>query len=150
MGVTTYVHAGVVVDDLEEAVRFFTVLGLECGEPMTAGGEWVDRIIGLRGTRVELVMANAPDGTGGLEIVTFHAPRREGGDGPPPAVNVPGVRHLAYQVDDMAAVVDAVRAGGWDLVGEVVDYEGLYLLAYVRGPEGLIVELAEPLTRDGG
>lgn len=149
MGVTTYVHAGVVVDDLSEAVRFFRTLGMECGEPMTAGGEWVDRIIGLDGTRVELVMASAPDGTGGLEIVKFHSPPHEGAAGAEP-VNRPGVRHLAYQVDDVRAVVDAVRDGGWDLVGEVVDYEGLYLLAYVRGPEGLIVELAEPLGAGGG
>jgi len=148
MGVTTYVHAGVVVEDLGEAVRFFTVLGLECGAPMTAGGEWVDRIIGLDGTRVELVMANAPDGTGGLELVKFHSPVDGGADAPAP-VNRTGIRHLAYQVDDMGAVVDAVRAAGWDLVGDVVEYRGLYLLAYVRGPEGLIVELAEPLRPEG-
>lgn len=144
MAVTGYVHAGVVVDDLEAVVRFLTTIGLECGAPMTVEGEWVDRIIDVPGTRVEIVMARAPDGTGELELVRFHSPEGVAGDGAAPA-NRPGIRHIAYRVDDLRATVERVRAAGWGTVGEVVDYAGQYLLCYLRGPEGLIVELAEPL-----
>lgn len=146
VGVTNYVHAGWVVEDLQAAVAFLTTLGLECSKPMTIEGEWIDRIIAVPDARVEIVMASAPDGTGTIELVKFHSPPGEpepGGAQAPP--NRTGIRHIAYQVDDLLAVVDRVRAAGWDTVGEVVDYQGQYLLCYLRGPEGLIVELAEPL-----
>jgi catechol 2,3-dioxygenase-like lactoylglutathione lyase family enzyme len=148
VGVTSYVHAGWVVEDLDAAVAFLTTLGLECGRPMAVEGEWIDRIIGLAAARVEIVMARAPDGTGEIELVKFHAPAAEpepgGADARP---NRTGIRHIAYQVGDLHAIVDRVRAAGWDTLGEVVDYQGQYLLCYLRGPEGLIVELAEPLRR---
>ena len=115
-GITTYVHAGVVVEDLATAVEFFTALGLECDPPMIVEGEWVDRVIDLDGTRIELVMTRAPDGSGEMELVKFHAPDGEADGEPSPApVNRPGIRHLAYQVDDLRSVVDRVRAAGWGL-----------------------------------
>jgi catechol 2,3-dioxygenase-like lactoylglutathione lyase family enzyme len=143
-GVTRFVHTGVVVDDLAAVAEFFTLLGLDCGGPFTAEGPWVDRIVGLRDLRVEGVMVRTPDGTDVLELVKFHAPPAEPDPQPAPP-NRRGIRHLAFAVDDLNAVVDRVRAAGFDLVGEVVDYEGMFLLCYVRGPEGLIIELAEPL-----
>jgi catechol 2,3-dioxygenase-like lactoylglutathione lyase family enzyme len=136
----------VVVDDLAAVVRFLNSLGLECGDPMTVAGEWVDRIIDLPDARVEAVMVRTADGTDTLELVRFQAPPAEAdGDGESAPPNRLGIRHLAFKVDHLRSVVDRMRAAGWDTVGDVVDYEGLFLLGYLRGPEGLIFELAEPL-----
>jgi len=146
-GVTDFVHLGLVVEDLDETVRFLELLGLDCGEPEVFSGEWIGRIIGLENVTVELVMARAPDGSDMLEVVRFHSPSAEAQEPAPPA-NRPGLRHVAFKVDDVRGVVDRVRDAGWETVGEIVDYEGIFLLCYVRGPEGLIVELAERL--DGG
>jgi catechol 2,3-dioxygenase-like lactoylglutathione lyase family enzyme len=146
-GVTDFVHIGLVVEDLDETIRFLSLLGLDCGEPGTFGGEWIDRIIGLENVTVEVVMVRAPDGTDVLEVVRFQSPSA-GAQEPAPAANRPGLRHIAFKVDDVRGVVERVRAAGWETVGEIVDYENTFLLCYVRGPEGLIVELAERL--DGG
>jgi catechol 2,3-dioxygenase-like lactoylglutathione lyase family enzyme len=143
-GVTSFVHVGLVVEDLDETVRFLSLLGFECGRPAVFGGDWIDRIIGLENAKVEVVMARGPDGGDVFEVVRFHSPP-SGPQGPAPAVNRPGLRHIAFTVDDVRAVVDRVREAGWDTVGEIVDYEHMFLLCYVRGPEGLIVELAERL-----
>ena len=89
-------------------------------------------------------MVETPDGHGRLELVKFHAPSSPGGDRHAPA-NTPGIRHLAFAVDDSDAVVASVRARGAELVGEVENYEDIYRLCYVRGPEGIIVELAEQI-----
>jgi catechol 2,3-dioxygenase-like lactoylglutathione lyase family enzyme len=105
-------------------------------------GGWVDRVVALEGIRAELAMMETPDGHGRLELVKFHAPSGVGGDRRAPA-NTPGLRHLAFAVDDIDAVVASLRARGAELVGEVENYEGIYRLCYVRGPEGIIVELAE-------
>ncbi|MEA2218794.1 MAG: hypothetical protein QOJ35_1420 [Solirubrobacteraceae bacterium] len=143
-GVTTFVHVGLVVEDLDETVGFLALLGLDCGAPGVFSGEWIDRIIGLENVTVEVVMARAPDGSDMFEVVRFHSPRA-GAQELAPAANRPGLRHVALKVDDVRGVVDRVRAAGWDTVGEIVDYENTFLLCYVRGPEGLIVELAERL-----
>jgi catechol 2,3-dioxygenase-like lactoylglutathione lyase family enzyme len=145
-GVTGFVHVGLVVEDLDETVRFLSVLGFDCGRPGTFGGEWIDRIIGLEGATVEVVMARGPDGGDVFEVVRFRSPSA-GAQEPAPAANRPGLRHVAFTVDDLRGVVDRVRAAGWETVGEIVDYQGTFLLCYVRGPEGLIVELAERLDR---
>jgi catechol 2,3-dioxygenase-like lactoylglutathione lyase family enzyme len=137
-------HVGIVVDDLAAATAFFVELGLEVVGQGPVEGAWVDRIVGLDGVRAEIVMVQTPDGHGTLELTKFHAPSREGGDAHAPA-NTPGIRHVSFRVHDMAAVVAALQARGTELVGEVVDYEDLYRLCYVRGPEGIIVELAEEL-----
>jgi catechol 2,3-dioxygenase-like lactoylglutathione lyase family enzyme len=143
-GVTDFVHIGLVVEDLDETVRFLTVLGFDCGKPGVFSGDWIDRIIGLDDASVELVMVRAPDGSDVFEVVRFETPAA-GAQEPVPLPNRPGLRHIAFTVDDLRAVVDRVREAGWDTVGEIVDYEGMFLLCYVRGPEGLIVELAERL-----
>jgi catechol 2,3-dioxygenase-like lactoylglutathione lyase family enzyme len=143
-GVTSFVHLGLVVEDLDETVRFLTLLGLDCGKPAVFSGDWIDRIIGLEEATVELVMARGPDGSDVFEVVRFRSPSA-GAQEPAPPANRPGLRHVAFAVDDVRGVVDRVREAGWDTVGEIVDYEGMFLLCYVRGPEGLIVELAERL-----
>jgi catechol 2,3-dioxygenase-like lactoylglutathione lyase family enzyme len=104
----------------------------------------VDRVVGLEDVRVEFAMVETPDGHGRLELVRFHAPSGPGGDRHAPA-NTPGIRHLAFAVDDIDAVVARLRARGAELVGEVENYEDIYRLCYVRGPEGIIVELAEQI-----
>ena len=120
------------------------LLGFDCGEPGVFSREWIDRIIGLENVTVEVVMARAPDGSDMFEVVRFHSPSA-GAQELAPAANRPGLRHVAFKVDDVRGVVDRVRAAGWDTVGEIVDFEHTFLLCYVRGPDGLIVELAERL-----
>ena len=135
-------HVGIVVDDLEAAAAFFVELGLELqGEGHVEGG-WVDRVVGLQGVRVEYAMLETPDGHGRLELVKFHVPSVRGGDGHAQA-NIPGIRHVAFAVDDVDAAVATVRARGGELVGGLYNYQDIYRLCYVRGPEGISVELAE-------
>jgi catechol 2,3-dioxygenase-like lactoylglutathione lyase family enzyme len=137
-------HVGIVVDDLAATTAFFVELGLKLqGEGQVEGG-WVDRVVGLEGVRGEIAMMETPDGHGRLELVKFHAPSGPGGDRHAPA-NTPGIRHLTFAVDDLDAVVAGLRAHGAELVGEVERYEDIYRLCYVRGPEGIIVELAEQI-----
>jgi catechol 2,3-dioxygenase-like lactoylglutathione lyase family enzyme len=107
-------------------------------------GAWVDRVVGLDGVRAEIAMVETPDGHGRLELTKFHAPSGPGADSDAPA-NTPGIRHLAFAVDDIDAAVAGLRARGAELVGEVERYEDSYRLCYVRGPEGIIVELAEKI-----
>jgi catechol 2,3-dioxygenase-like lactoylglutathione lyase family enzyme len=148
-GVTNFVHIGLVVEDLDETVRFLALLGFDCGAPGVLGGEWIDRIIGLENVTVETVMARAPDGSDMFEVVRFRSPSA-GAQEPAPAANRPGLRHVAFKVDDVRGVVERVREAGWETVGEIVDFENTFLLCYVRGPEGLIVELAERLDGESG
>jgi catechol 2,3-dioxygenase-like lactoylglutathione lyase family enzyme len=137
-------HVGIVVDDLAAAAAFFVELGFELqGEGQVEGG-WVDRVVGLEGVRVDYAMVETPDGHGRLELVKFHAPSGPSGDRHAPA-NSPGIRHLAFTVDDIDAVVATLRARGTELVGEVERYGDIYRLCYVRGPDGIIVELAEQI-----
>jgi catechol 2,3-dioxygenase-like lactoylglutathione lyase family enzyme len=137
-------HVGIVFDDIVAATEFFVELGLKLeGEGQVEGG-WVDRVVGLEGVRAELAMMETPDGHGRLELIKFHAPPGPGGDRHAPA-NTPGIRHLTFAVDDIDAIVAGLRARGAELVGEVENYEGIYRLCYVRGPEGIIVELAEQI-----
>lgn len=142
--VTGFVHIGLVVEDLDEMVRFLALLGLDCGEPGTFGGEWIDRIIGLEQATVEVVMARGPDGSDMFEVVRFLSPSA-GAHEPAAAANRLGLRHVAFKVNDVRGLVGRIREAGWETVGEIVDYESTFLLCYVRGPEGLIVELAEQL-----
>jgi catechol 2,3-dioxygenase-like lactoylglutathione lyase family enzyme len=135
-------HVGIVVDDLAAATAFFVALGLKLqGDGQVEGG-WVDRVVGLDGVRVEYAMVETSDGRGRLELVKFHSPSVRSGDRHAPA-NTLGIRHLAFAVDDIDAAVASVRARGGELVGEVESYADIYRLCYVRGPEGIIVELAE-------
>ncbi len=98
----------------------------------TVEGEWVDRIVGLEGVRSDIVMMETPDGNGRLELTKFHSPSRQGGDRHPPA-NAPGIRHVSFAVEDVDAAVAGLRVRDFELVGELVRYENVYRLCYVRG-----------------
>jgi catechol 2,3-dioxygenase-like lactoylglutathione lyase family enzyme len=135
-------HVGIVVDDLAEAVAFFVELGLELRGEALVEGDWVDRVVGLEGVRAQIVMLQTPDGHGRIELAKFHAPSAAGGDQRAPA-NALGIRHVAFAVDDIDAVLARLRARGAELVGELGRYQDSYRLCYVRGPEGIIVELAQ-------
>jgi catechol 2,3-dioxygenase-like lactoylglutathione lyase family enzyme len=137
-------HVGIVVDDLAAATEFFVELGLELVGEGSVEGSWVDRIVGLEGVRTEIVMLQTPDGHGRLELAKFLSPPTPGADRDAPA-NAPGIRHLTFAVEEIDAVIAGLRARGAELVGELVRYENSYRLCYVRGPEGIIVELAEPI-----
>lgn len=141
-GVTSFVHVGLVVEDLDETVRFLALLGFDCGEPGVFTGEWADRIMGLENVTVEIVMARVPDGGDMFEVLRFDSPSARAQE-PGLAANRPGLRHVAFRVDDVRGVVDRVREAGWETVGEIVGSENTSLFCYVRGPEGLIVELTD-------
>jgi catechol 2,3-dioxygenase-like lactoylglutathione lyase family enzyme len=134
-----------VVDDLEAVKAFFFELGLELEGETTVEGPSVDRLIGLQNVRATLALLRTPDGHGRIELDKFHTPeavRAEPEDAP---VNALGIRRIMFSVDDIDDVVARLRARGAELVGEVVQYEDTYRLCYVRGPEGIIVGLAEQL-----
>jgi catechol 2,3-dioxygenase-like lactoylglutathione lyase family enzyme len=137
-------HVGVVVDDLKAATEFFVELGLEVQGEASVGGGWVDRTVGLHGVRADTVGLKTRDGSTWLELSKFHSPTNPGDD-QPSLPNARGLRHVAFVVDDIDAVVGGLRSRGGELVGEVVRYEDSYRLCYVRGPEGIIVELAEQI-----
>jgi catechol 2,3-dioxygenase-like lactoylglutathione lyase family enzyme len=142
--ITEFVHVGLVVEDLGETVRFLELLGFDCGKPARYRGDWIERIIGIEDPEVEVVMVQGPDGKDVFEVVRFQSPSASSGEEAPPA-NRPGLRHVAFQVNDLRSIIDRVREGGWEMIGEIVNYEETFLLCYLRGPEGLIVELAEKL-----
>ncbi len=135
-------HVGIVVDDLAAATAFFLELGLELQGEGQVEGAWVDRVVGLEGVRAEIAMMQTPDGHARLELTKFRAPSGRDGDRHE-AANTPGLRHVAFAVEDIDAVLAGLRARGTELVGEMQSYEDRYRLCYVRGPEGIIVELAE-------
>ncbi len=137
-------HVGIVVDDLADAVAFFVELGLELRGEAPVEGDWVDRVVGLEGVRAQIAMLQTPDGHGRVELAKFHTPSTDGGSQRAPA-NVLGIRHVAFVVDDIDGVVARLRARGAELVGELRRYQDSYRLCYVRGPEEIIVELAEQI-----
>jgi catechol 2,3-dioxygenase-like lactoylglutathione lyase family enzyme len=142
MAIQRMEHVGIVVDDLAAAIEFFVDLGLVVKSEWSVEGRWVDRIVGLEGVRADNAMMQTPDGDGRLELTKFYSPSNQGGARHAPA-NAPGIRHVLFSVDDIDAAVAGLRARGAELVGEVVSYQDSYRLCYVRGPEGIIIELAE-------
>ena len=135
----------IVVDDLEAVKAFFVELGMELEGEMPVEGRWVDLVVGLENVRSEIAMMRTPDGHGRLELTKFHTPaavRTEPKNAP---VNTLGIRRIMFAVDDIEDVLARLRAHGAELVGEVAQYEDMYRLCYIRGPEGIIVALAEQL-----
>ena len=137
-------HVGIVVDDLAAAIEFFVELGLVLQGEGSVEGRWADRIVGLDGVRADIAMMQTPDGSGRLELSKFHSPSNQG-DNPRAPANMPGIRHISFAVEDIDAVVAGLRARGVELVGELERYKDSYRLCYVRGPEGIIIELAEKI-----
>ena len=138
-------NVAIVVDDLKAAIAFFVDLGLELEAEATVEGQWVDRIVGLDGVRSDIAMLRTPDGHGRLELTKFQSPAAVGAE-PNAPVNRLGMGRIMFAVDDIDAVVARLPFHGATLVGEVVEYEDQYRLCYVRGPEGIVVALAEKLS----
>ncbi len=136
----------IVVDDLEAVKAFFFELGMELEGETTVEGPSVDRLIGLQNVRATLALMRTPDGYGRIELDKFHTPEaiRTGPENVP--VNALGIRRIMFAVDDIDDVVARLRAHGAELVGEVVQYEDMYRLCYIRGPEGIIIGLAEQFS----
>jgi catechol 2,3-dioxygenase-like lactoylglutathione lyase family enzyme len=140
-------HISVVVDDLADAIAFFTALGMTVEGKAPVEGPWVDRVNGIEGVQVDIVMMRTPDGHGRLELTKFHNPQLvaiEPAIAPP---NAPGLRSVMFAVESLDDTVARLRAHGSELIGEVVQYDDKYRLCYMRGPAGIIVALAEELLK---
>ncbi|MBP1947527.1 VOC family protein [Virgibacillus litoralis] len=138
-------HVGVIVNDLPAAKAFFIELGLEVLGETEVEGEWVERIIGLNDVRETVVMLGVTDGQATMELVKFHTPSDEEGIQESFA-NTLGIRHIAFAVEDIEAVVAKLKKIGAELIGNIQNYENAYKLCYIRGPEGIILELAEKIN----
>jgi catechol 2,3-dioxygenase-like lactoylglutathione lyase family enzyme len=137
-------NVGIIVDDLEAAIAFFVELGLEIEGRTKVMGQWVDRILGLDGVQSDIVMMRTPDGHSRLELSRFQKPKAISTE-PDTPVNTLGIRRIMFAVSDINEVVARLQKNGAKLVGEVVQFEDMYRLCYVRGPEGIMVALAEQL-----
>ena len=135
----------IVVDDLEAAKAFFVELGMELEGETTVDGPSVDRLIGLQNVRATLALMRTPDGHGRIELDKFHAPAAVRTEPKNKPVNTLGIRRIMFAVDDIDDVLGRLRAHGAELIGEITQYEDMYRLCYIRGPEGIIVALAEQL-----
>ena len=135
----------VVVEDLEAAIAFFVELGMELEGRMQIEGDWADRVIGIDNARDEIAMLRTPDGHGRLELTQFHTPAAVGPKPKDLPVNALGYRRVMFAVDDLDDVLARLRTHDAELVRDVVQYEDVYRVCFVRGPEGLIVGLAQPL-----
>src|SRR4051795_7083504 len=139
-------HVSVVVSDLEDAIAFFVELGMELEGEAPIEGPSVDRLNGLDGVRVNIAMMRTPDGHSRLELTKFLSPAAISSEPANALGNTLGLRSIMFTIDDIDATVAGLRARGAELVGEVVQYEDIYRLCYVRGPAGIIVALAEQLS----
>jgi catechol 2,3-dioxygenase-like lactoylglutathione lyase family enzyme len=137
-------HVGFAVEDLAAAVAFFAELGLELEGEATVEGEWVDDLLGLDGVRAEMAVMRTPDGHGRVELSKFHSPAATT-TAPRAPVNTPGIPRLTFVVDAVDGAIDRLRPHGAELVGEVAQYRDLYRYAYIRGPEAIVIGLAEEL-----
>src|SRR5215203_2738284 len=145
MSVKRMDNVGIVVEDLDAAIEFFTELGLTLEGRAPIQGDWADDVTGLRDMRVEIAMMRTPDGHGRLELSRFLAPPVVAGHRAAP-VNALGYLRIMFAVDDIDETLERLRARGAQLVGEVVEYEDAYRLCYIRGPEGLLIGLAQELS----
>jgi len=135
-------HVGITVADLDLVTGFFVKLGLEVEGRMFMEGEFLDTVSGIPSARTEIVMLRPPGGGTGLELGRFLRPDHEPGS-PAAMANELGLRNVCFEITDLRATVDDLAADGYGLVGDVGEYERSWLMAYVRGPEGIVVALAE-------
>src|SRR5918993_3515367 len=138
-------NVGIVVEDIDAAIEFFAELGLELEGRAPIEGDWADGVTGLRGMRVEIAMMRTPDGHGRLELSRFLAPPAVADHRRAP-VNALGYLRVMFAVDDIDETLERLRKRGAQLVGEVVQYKDAYRLCYIRGPEGLLLGLAQELS----
>jgi catechol 2,3-dioxygenase-like lactoylglutathione lyase family enzyme len=138
-------HVGITVADLDAVSAFFVTLGLEVEGRTFLEGEFLDTVIGIPDARTEMVMLRAPDGGAGVELASFIRPDHQPGS--PAAMSTElGLRSVAFEVDDLQAVVERLAQEGYGLIGGVGEYEDAWRMASVRGPEGIIVSLAERIV----
>jgi catechol 2,3-dioxygenase-like lactoylglutathione lyase family enzyme len=138
-------NVGIVVEDLTVAIEFFRELGLELEGRGMVEGEWAGRVTGLGDQRVEMAMMRTPDGHGRLELDKFHTPKAVRAESQDAPVNTLGIRRIMFAVTDIDDVVARLQKHGAELMGEVTQYEDIYRLCYLRGPEGIMIALAEEL-----
>jgi catechol 2,3-dioxygenase-like lactoylglutathione lyase family enzyme len=136
----------IVVADLEAAKAFFAELGMELEGETTVEGDWVGSVVGLDDVRADIAMMRTPDGHGRVELTKFHTPPAVRAEPESEPANALGIRRIMFAVDDIDDVVARVRSHGAELVGEIAQYEDLYRLCFLRGPEGIIIGLAEQLS----
>jgi catechol 2,3-dioxygenase-like lactoylglutathione lyase family enzyme len=148
MAVKRMDNVGIVVEDLDAAITFFVELGLELEGRAPVEGDWADGVTGLRGMRVEIAMMRTPDGHSRLELSRFRAPAVAADHRAAP-VNALGYLRVMFAVDDIDDTLARLRRLGAALVGEVVQYGNVYRLCYIRGPEGILIGLAQELLPDG-
>ena len=142
--VRAFDHVGITVADLDAATAFFVGLGLEAEGRSFVEGDFIDTVCGIPDCRTEIVMLRPPGGGTAVELSSFVRP--DHGPGSPTAMaNELGLRSVAFEVDDLQATVDRLAADGYSVVGGIGRYENVWLMAYVRGPAGIIVALAERL-----
>ncbi|WP_165984684.1 VOC family protein [Streptomyces sp. YIM 98790] len=135
----------IVVDDLDAVIEFFVELGMELEGKGPVEGRWVERVIGVDDVRQDIAMLRTPDGHGRIELARFHTPTAISPEPKNAPANTLGIRRVMFAVDDIEDVVARLRARGAELVGEIVRYEDIYRLCYIRGPEGIVVGLAQQL-----
>ncbi|MFB9837257.1 VOC family protein [Actinoallomurus acaciae] len=138
-------NVGIVVDDLEAAIAFFAELGMEVEGRAQIEGRWADRTVGLDGIRSDIAMMRTPDGHGKLELAKYHTPAAVGAEPENPPPNTLGLHRVMFAVDDLDDVLARLRPHGAEPLGEPAQYEDSYRLCYIRGPEGIIVALAQQL-----
>ena len=136
----------IVVDDLDAVISFFVELGMELEGKGPIEGRWVEQVIGIDDVRQDVAMLSTPDGHGRIELAKFHRPTAVGAGPRDAPANTLGIRRIMFAVDDIEDVVARLRAHGAELVGELAQYDDVYRLCYVRGPEGIVVGLAEQLS----
>ena len=144
MAVLRMDNVGIVVEDLDGAVKFFTELGLTLEGRMPIEGEWAGRVTGVHGQRVEIAMMRTPDGHSRLELSRFHAPAIASDHRSAP-VNSLGYLRVMFAVDDLDDTLARLSRLGATVVDEVVNYQDVYRLCYIRGPEGILLGLAEQI-----
>ena len=135
----------IVVEDLEAAKAFFCELGMELEGETQVEGPWVDSVVGLDGVRADIAMLRTPDGHGRVELSKFHTPPAVRAEPENAPSNALGLRRIMFAVDDLDDVVARLRARGAELVREIAQYEDVYRLCFLRGPEGIVIGLAEQL-----
>jgi catechol 2,3-dioxygenase-like lactoylglutathione lyase family enzyme len=135
----------IVVDDIEAAKAFFAELGMELEGETTVEGPWADRVVGLDGVRADIATMRTPDGHGRVELSKFHTPPAVRAEPERAPANTLGLRRIMFAVEGIDDVVARLRGHGAELLGEISQYEDLYRLCFVRGPEGIIIGLAEEL-----